>query len=802
MSWLDVKLGIRMLSRYPWLSGVSVVGMALAIALGAGYFSIVGLALDGRLPVPGGDRLVTIQTRTIPDGRTGGVLPAHFAEWRDDVSSVTAIGAFRNETRNLTTADGRTDVVRVAAMSSSGFPLVRATPLLGRSLLEADERPGAAPVVVIGHDAWRRHFDADSRAVGAMLRLDGQLHTIVGVMPEGFLFPVRHHYWVPLALTNAAPASGQELIVFGRVAEGVTLQEARAELRAIGERMGRAFPGTHANLGLYASRYTHTFIGIDEANAQGALRSFQLGAGLLLFVVAVNVAILVYARTATRTGEIVVRTALGASRGRVVLQLFAEALVLTASAAVLGLSIVAVFFRLLNEWVKQAPHLDAIPYWFQPALSFWTILYMASSSVIAAVVIGALPALKATGRAVHGRLQQFPERGAGLQLGRIWTALIVVQVAIAVAVLPAALHNAREALALATRAPSPMANTLLRGTLVAPEPHAARVPSLAERLESDPEIAAVTAARDFPGREKYALVDVEGTGHAFAASTLIAPNLLDVFGVTVLAGRGLTAADALSGANTVVVDQAFADTLSPDTTVVGRRFRYVNNRRDGAVEFGPWLEVVGVVPTFSTSFTAPPPFTPQPPRFYHAASSDDPEMTTLVVKLRSSDPRQAVTKVRTLVASADPTLKLQNLTSVVDAWNYDSRASSIAAGIILAVTGSVLLLSAAGIYSMMSFTVASRRREIGIRAALGADARQVLAGIFGRACAQLGAGVTVGLAVAAALDTMSGGSMLDGNGRVLLPGVTGLMLATGLLAALGPARRGLAVQPTEALRGE
>ena len=147
-------------------------------------------------------------------------------------------------------------------------------------------------------------------------------------------------------------------------------------------------------------------------------------------------------------------------------------------------------------------------------------------------------------------------------------------------------------------------------------------------------------------------------------------------------------------------------------------------------------------------------------------------------------------------------MKLQDLTSVVEAWNHELQASSIAAFVILAVTGSVLLLSAAGIYSMTSFTVTSRRREIGIRAALGADARRVLAGIFGRASAQLGAGVSVGLAIAAALESMSGGVMMGGKGLVLLPAVVGMMFTVGLLAALGPARRGLAVQPTEALRAD
>ena len=564
--------------------------------------------------------------------------------------------------------------------------------------------------------------------------------------------------------------------------------------------MASAFPESHANVRPQALRYTQTFTGVEGPQAELALRSFQLGAGILLLIVAVNVAILVYARTATRTGEIVVRSALGASRGRVVSQLFVEALVLTASAAGLGLGIVAVVFGMIREWVKQAPHLASIPYFFQPVLSWGAVLYVVVFAVIAAVVVGVVPALKATGRTVHARLQQFSARGSGMQLGRIWTALIVVQVAIAVAVLPAAMHNAQEALRLATRVPAPAANDMLRGTLVMSSPES--VSLLKQRLEAEPEIAAVTFAQDFPGRERYATIDAESAGQILAASTQVATNLIDVFGVPILAGRGFSAADALPGATSVIVDQAFADALAPGASVVGRRIRYLNRGNDGGIEFGPWLEIVGVVPAFANSFTAPPPFTTPPPRFYHAAAPGQTDLAGLVVRVRGGDPRRFTPRLRAMTASVDPALKLQEVTSVVDAWNYELRASSIAAFVILAVTGSVLLLSAAGIYSMMSFTVTSRRREIGIRAALGADARRVLAGIFGRASAQLGAGVSVGLAIAATLEWLSGGAMMGGRGFVLLPAVMGVMFTLGLLAALGPARRGLAVQPTEALRAD
>jgi putative ABC transport system permease protein len=306
----------------------------------------------------------------------------------------------------------------------------------------------------------------------------------------------------------------------------------------------------------------------------------------------------------------------------------------------------------------------------------------------------------------------------------------------------------------------------------------------------------------FQARERDAPIDAEGHGPVDAASTRVATNLFDVFDIRLLAGRGFVSADARPGATAVIVDQAFANELAPGANVVGRRIRYMRRGRDGMAEPGPWLEIVGVVPAFADTFTAPTGFRSVTPRLYHAAALGDTEPMAFVVRTKSGDPLRYAERFREITASVDPTLKLEDLQGVVVWWKHETQFFSMLAVAIVAVTASVLLLSAAGIYSMMSFTVARRRREIGIRAALGADARRVLAGIFGRAAAQLGAGIAAGLAMALALDSLAEGETMGGQELVLLPVVVVVMFAVGALAALGPARRGLAVQPTEALRDE
>jgi len=457
-----------------------------------------------------------------------------------------------------------------------------------------------------------------------------------------------------------------------------------------------------------------------------------------------------------------------------------------------------------------------------PALSPGVIVYVAALAVIAAIVIGVLPALKASGKRVHAGLQQFSSRSAAMGLGGTWTALIIVQVALAVAALPVAIYNAEGALRVGRLQPAAAAGQLLKGTLQtsrdlgsgAESRYTDRMTALVQRLAEQPEVAAVTFAERFPGSSEWRpSIEAEREGGAGGAAgsqerfelirsrvNLVAPNLFDVFDVRVVAGRTFVPADALPMSNTAIVDQAFADRLAPGGNVIGRRVRFPSP--DGASEPNPWMEIVGVVPAFSNKFTAPGYFGSPTPSFYIAVGPGRTHPATLIVRVRSGDPMRYAQKLQEITASVDPTMRLEHVASVAEQWEHDTRAFWMMAVGIVAVTASVLLLSAAGIYAMMSFTVARRWREIGIRVALGADARRVLMGIFGRASAQIGAGVAAGLAVAAIAEFVTPGGNLGGRGLILFPTVVVVMFAVGLLAAAGPARRGLAVQPTEALRNE
>ena len=809
-SALDFKLGGRMLVKYPGLAFIGGMGITLATAIGAGAFAWFNSYLYPELPLHEGNRVVAV-VNWDANARNNDPRVLHdFVTWRRDATSLVDIGAFRTSRRNVVGDEGGGEPVTVAEMSAAGFRVARVAPLLGRFLLDADERPDAAPVVVIGHRVWETRFRGDQNIVGRTIRLGRVTHMIVGVMPDGFAFPVNHSFWIPLRADPLAYAIGEgpELSVFARLAPNATKESAQAELAAIGRRMAVAHPKTHANLQPRIVAYTEIFADMD--GPAWLVLIIQSVIVLILAVVCANVAVLVYARTVTRTGEIAVRTALGATRRRVVSQLFAEAFVLSSVSALVGLGIAALALDYVDAFVIA--RMGGPPFWLEPGLSASTVFYTLGLAVLAAVIIGVLPALRATGSQLRTTLSKL-SGGSKPQLGRTWTTLIVGQVAITVAALPmATLVGWRLYTDISQKAGFAVNEYLTAGTLLERNGNpvadielttesfirALRTTQaeLTQRLEMEPGVSGVTYANVAPGQEWPGYFEIAGVDSgATARVARVAPSFIDVFDMRMLAGRAFVPSDVGSIDRPVIVNRSFAQKTFGDGDIVGRRIRPWRRNRD---DERPWSTIVGVVDDH-----------PAPLREADVTKATLYEPTgtgvqggMVIVRLQGTTPAAFSTRLREIAFAVDPELQLprvQPLASIYDAQRREvmTLALSLVAGL-----GTVLLFSAAGIYSMMSFTVAQRRREIGVRSALGADPRRVLAGILSRAIRQLGMGSGSGLLFAITIDRVSGGAFLSGAGLVIVPAVVLFVLLVGLLAAAGPARSALKIQPTEALRAE
>ena len=810
---LDLKLGTRMLVKYPGLAIVGGVGMALATAIGAGGYAVFNTYFYPELPLHEGDRVVMVANwdpwlRNADSWRVHDVVTL-----RRELRTITDVGAFHTIRRNLIGASQQGEAVTIAEMTASGFRLARVAPVLGRPLLETDERREASPVLVIGHDVWVSRFGREPSVIGRTVRLGRVEHTIVGVMPEGFGFPVSHSYWVPLRtdLTETEPGSGPEYEVFGRLAPGVTEREAQAELAVIRERLEVDLSHPRAKL-LQPRVLPYTDIFAEGEGGGSEVTLMQLLISGVLVLVALNVAVLVYARTVTRTGEIAVRTALGATRGRIVAQLFAEAFVLAVLSAMVGLGVVAFGLHNFDRVVALVSETGRAPFWIDPGLSSGTVLYALGLAVLAAVIVGVLPALRATGAQLRAAMIGFGG-GAKAQLGRTWTVFIVMQVAVAVMVLPPAVTKGKELIEQATQDPGFAADEFLAARFLMEGGDDVRADSsevarrladgarvthtaLLARLVNEPNVAGATIASRIPGGEAIRYMEVEGdTANTQIRAGEIDANYFDVFGVRLVAGRPFGPADAALTANRpVIVNRSFVTDYFGGGSAVGRRLRY---RSEAVDSVRPWLEIVGVVEDFPAGYRNP---SETSARIYHLTTPGELLGGVVMVHLRGQSPAGFGATLRRIATSVDPRLQLTRMGALHGMYADRGRIMGLLALVVGLLAASVLLLSGAGIHALMSFTINQRRREIGVRAALGADARRILTGVLARAAWQLALGVAVGLGLALVFDRVSGGEMMAGKGVVLVPGVAAFMIVVGLLAAAGPARRGLAVQPTEALR--
>jgi predicted permease len=799
--WLDVKLGLRMLRKHPGLALAGGAGIAVAVAIAAAGFSFVYDNMRASsLPLEDGGRVVSLELWDQAAGKPQTQCLYDFHLWREGLRSVRELGAFRTLTPNLIVPGAQAESVRVAAMSASGFTVARVRPLLGRYLEESDEREGAPPVIVLSEDVWRSRFAADPAILGRAIQLGSASHTVAGVMPKGFAFPLNHHFWIPLR-TGAAigPLTGPQINVFARLAPEATMAQAQAELTALGQRTALAFPELYARLKSQVLPYSHPFLGFHDNRDFAGLVTMQGLFVSLLILVCLNVAILVYTRTAMRQDEIVLRTALGASRGRIVGQLFVEALVLSLAAALAGVAIAAIAMRQVEA---ATLHIAAdLPFWISFRLAPQAVIYAVALSVFAAVIVGAVPALEATRRRTQTGLRVVG--AGGMHLGKTWTVLIIAQVGFAVALLPpavaAAWQDAKDGVAGLGFAAQEYVSANLGmdwkpGADTAA--FAARHAELVRRLEAEPAVSAVTFARRQPGDERNTRIEAE-TGAPGTSETQVHEvrnNHVDVhffrsFEVPLLAGRAFAPSDA--GGRAVIVNQALAQRIFGGQAL-GRRIRYTG------AEPGPWYEIAGIVSDFPTGVSTG--MRDDPYRVYHPAAPGQIEPAAIAIRLRSSDPAAFGRRLREIAAAVDPDLHLRDIRGLDVALRSEQWISRLQAAVAAAVTLSVLMLSATGVYALMSFTVSQRRREIGIRMALGAGRRRIVAGIFSRAFLQLGAGAALGAATSMAYQQASEGALIRANPVLVVPVVALVMVAVGFLAALGPTVGCLRIAPTEALR--
>jgi predicted permease len=811
----DYTLGLRMLLKYPGLTIAGGLALAIAIGIGAGWYDIWGKLLSPTIPLVEGDRIVLIETQNTLTNRPEPRIARDFLEWRRELKTIEDLGAYRTVARTLATSQTTPQPIRVAELTAAAFRTARVPPLLGRGLLASDETPGALSVIVLGYNVWQRSLGGRQDVVGLTVNIGKTPATVIGVMPDGFAYPVNHDAWSPLQLRGSyGPLEGGAISVIGRLAAGVTRAQADAELRVLAAPAAAAFPATHEHL---QSRVAGPGE-VRDLTGFAQLALTNVPAMLVLLIACMSVGTLVYARTATREGEIAVRTALGASRWRIVGQLFVETFVLTSTAAAAGL----IAADATTRWAIRTQFTEA-PFWITPGLKLTTILYAGVLAVVSAGTLSLLPALRATRARVQPHLANLGSAAATLRFGHVWTGVMMAQVALTAIAIPAAMETASET----------VRNGRIRASFPSGEYLAARLDldrgvdedaaafeerrgrayeDLERRMAEEPGVIAVTFADRVPGTTpRGQSVDVatsQGSASAFEDSPQtwsVGAGFFEAFDHPIVLGRAFHEGDRNSHARTVIVNETFARRLASLTAAspVGSRLRYraspyLEPDDPGYAEMvarsAEWFDIVGVVRDLGLD---PDDRGREKPAVFHAASAGTLSSLVMSVRVRGN-PATYVARLPIIAADTNAPLSVLEARTLEDWISRRDMNMLVTTGAQVGTTSLVLFLSALGIYSLMSVTVSRRTREIGLRAALGARPRDVLAGTLSRAAVLIGSGVFAGgflllLFVAASRDDVA---LYAG----FLATTTGVMLVAALLASIVPARRALRINPIDALR--
>ena len=801
----DLRYAARMLRKSPGFAAVALATLALGIGANAAIFSVVDAVLLRPLPYGSPERLVAVY-QTLP--RQGvSSNGASYLNYLDlaRARSFEGLGAVRMHDFTLT-GRGEPALVVAGTVTANVFPLLRSRPLLGRGLQPSDEGASAAPVAVLSEKLWRERFGADPDVVGRTVRLDERPFTIAGVMPASFKTPPDvppAELWTPLEQDPVfadlkQKRGGHYLTLVGRLADGVTREQAQAELSTIAAALAREYPKENEGWGVRLVPLAESFV----AGVKTAMVVLLGAVGFVFLIACANVANLLLARASARSREVAIRSALGASRADLIRQFLVESLLLGLLGGGLGLALAASTAGALRAWLPAG-----LPRIGEVGVDARVLAFGLVASLVAAVVFGVAPAVAAADRRLWGALRD-GAAGAGEGRGkrRLRRALVVAETALSFVLLVGAGLLARSfarlqhvPLGFNPARVLTAGMSLPRSQYAHPDEWRSFYTNLVGRLEGAPGVEAVAASLPLPlyggglnfafridGREEKPGADLS------ANYTALTPGYFRVLQIPLVRGRLLDARDSADAPKVCAVSAAFAKRYFPGEDPIGRRLIF------GFKEAVP-REIVGIVADVKRDGRA----ADSRPEMY-VPFAQEPWWAAYVVLRTSGDPARLSGVVRAEVRALDPGLPIESVQPMTEIV-ADSVAQPRFRTTLLSLFGfAALLLAVVGTYGVLSYSVGSRTREVGIRVALGAERGDLLRMVVGEGLTLTVLGLAAG-AFGAVLLTRFLSTLLFGVGRfdpLTYAGVAAALIAAGLAACWVPARRAMRVDPVRALRSE
>jgi putative ABC transport system permease protein len=801
--WKDLRLSLRLFARNPGLASFAALAIALGIGSTTTMFSIShGLLRD--LPFDQAERLVYL-TRDRPSESQFDLelTDREVAEWRGQQTTLAGLAGFASSGLNLSGPEGRPERVPGARVTANAFELLRVGPAIGRAFLDAEETVGSQPVIILGHALWMNRYGGDLGIIGGTIRVNGRQRTVVGVMPEGFRFPYEEDAWIPLQLDPASVKGGEDRYIhgFGRLRDGVSLDEARAEFATLAGRLELAYPDLYRGVSTRVIAYKEHIV---EREAVILMSVMVAVVFTVLLVACANVANLLLARAAVRSREVAVRSALGASRIRLVGQMLAEALVICALGGMLGVGLAQLGVLCFNAAVA-----DVIPFfWMVVRIDPTVLAFSLGLVLLATVMAGSGPALKATGVNMNEVLKDASWGSSSLRLSRISRTLVVGEVALSCALLTVAGLMAKGVLVqtggdlgFATEEVFTARVGLRSGDYREQREWELFYDELLARLEGLPGVRSAAISSTLPGLNAFrGRIEMEAVAYdrvqdmPRARLAIVSPGFFDALGVGLIEGRGFGSSDDAGAQPVAIVNQRFANRFFAGQSPLGKRIRY--KLFDAQSD---WVTIVGVAPNLgmhgrveegSEGVYIP---YPQHPRRYMS-----------ILLWAGGDAMALTPAVRAEVAAMDPSLPIYEVNSLARRISEDTIPERTFATlfVIFGLTG--LLLAAVGLYGVLAFAVRRRTKEIGIRMALGADAGSVLWLSWKGGLAQVVIGLGLGIALSAIVSPAMGELLFyTSPWDWTVYSLIALVLAvTGSLASIVPAARATRVDPMDTLRYE
>lgn len=795
----DLRYGARILFKTPGVTLVAVVALALGIGANTVMFTGVNAILLSPLPFEGLDRIVRVWDTDLKHGATRLMVSgADFLEWRDQSKSFEDIAAYRDWSVNLTGVDDP-ERLQGCAVLPSFFGVLGMPPQMGRVFSPSEEQPGNDQVVVISYGLWKRRFAADSKIVGKSLLLNGNPYVVTGVMPPDFDYPLGTEVWKPLAVDGRNNRNARNLFVLARLKQDVSIGQARAEMSAIARRLARQYPVTNAYHGV---RIRPVRESINKTPGRFVL-ILMTAAGFVLLLACANVANIQLARMTSRRKEMAVRATLGASRWRIGRQILVESLLLTGLGAGLAL-VVAVWGVDLTrasipaqvyKWIHGLRHME---------LDGTVLAFTVGIATLASLLCGAVPALQVSRRNLSETLKEGGRSTAltGEQRS-LRNPLVVAEVALALVLLVGAGLMVKVFRQVMSFDVGFNPQNLLTMSISLPgtkyrEPDSIRAfyDRVLEQLRARPEVESAGATNS--GSAAMQDFRIEGhpappLGESLPGVELVSSGYFAAMDIPVLRGRPILAQDgAAKGAPVAVISE----------TVFHRYWQELEDPIGARIHIGgygfPPLTVVGVAGDLKDWFSGE----RQPVVYLPDALTPEPSMM-LVIRTRG-DPTTFAGAARAQIASVDRDLPVYDVKTMEQSLNEQTSGVRLSAQMMGVFAVIALLLAATGIYGVMSYSVAQRSHDIGVRMALGAEAKDVLRLVLGQALKLAATGLAIGAGAAFALTRLMSSVLY---GVVALDVFTFasfafLLCGTALLAGYIPARRATKAGPMKALRYE